>query len=88
MKNQQEDWVVLAETHMPEEAMAWRDLLQGTGIEVNLCPELNHFEPYPGTVATDKYVLSVPKEQEDLALTQLKEIQNSTYNDALELHPF
>lgn len=77
MEKDEREWVVIAETFYVEEAMAWRDLLTGTGIEASLRPDIDHVELYPGGPMSDSYELRVPKEQEAIARQALEEIESA-----------
>lgn len=77
MEEDKREWVLIAETFYMEEAMAWRDLLTGTGIEVSLRPEVDHVELYPGGSMADSYELWVPKEKEEIAKQEIEELQST-----------
>lgn len=75
MSDSSREWVVVATTEHAEEAIAWRDLLGGTGLEIDIEPDVDHVELFTGTAGASLFELMVPKEQEVQARQELKEIQ-------------
>lgn len=50
-------WVTVATTEHAEEAIAWRDLLGGTGLEVDIDPDVDHVELFTGTAGASVFEL-------------------------------
>ena len=75
MAGDSREWVVVATTEHAEEAAAWRDLLGGTGLEVDIEPDLDHVELFTGTAGASVFELMVPQEQEAKARKELERIQ-------------
>jgi hypothetical protein len=74
MAENEREWVVIATTSAPDEAMAWRDLLQGTGLDVQVSPDIDHVEMFAGAPMSDAYELMVPAEQAEQARAEFGDI--------------
>lgn len=74
MAEDNREWVVIATTSAPEEAMAWRDLLQGTGLEIQVSPDIDHVEMFAGAPMADAFELLAPADQAEQARSEFNEI--------------
>ena len=75
MAGHSEEWVEIGFTGISHEAVAWRDLLLSTGIQVRLVPEVNLFEIYPGTTVQGPFRLFVKAGVEAEARAALDDIR-------------